>query len=365
MIAFGLGLADAETLARKFQPEFAQRIDIALFHGNDTGRTTSIVLAIQVPDFLTSFGRQSLSASLSVTYATSRTKYYTCGKHQARRFQPIATEPEGVTSLVQHGPCTMKFTLTGTLICYKIEMMVVQDDVRERELLMLFSLERITGAGRADTDANLVLGNAGIPFELKSTTKASVTTVRDFGPDHVLKWKDKHWLIGFYEPDGVHLKHCVYGSPKMMAPWIKEKEEYVRVDFALARSVPHLLTAEGLYELLGKKDLYSVNDARLLHKRQYSKAQYIERQDREDGYSPERMLEILKERCRYVILRGATLNNPHIPGSYFNGWERITSHHAARLRELVAQALRDEAKERAGEASAAEASARAIDKATR
>lgn len=47
------------------------------------------------------------------------------------------------------------------------------------------------------------------------------------------------------------------------------------------------------------------------------------------------MLEILRDRCRYLIKRGATLNNPHIPGSYFENWEKITEHHAERLRELV------------------------------
>ena len=65
--------------------------------------------------------------------------------------------------------------------------------------------------------------------------------------------------------------------------------------------------------------------------------------DLDGGYSPERMLSILKDRCQYLIERGSTLNNPHIPASYFQGWERITTNHAQRLRELVAQALQDNA----------------------
>ena len=63
--------------------------------------------------------------------------------------------------------------------------MVVQDDARERELIRLFELTRIQGAGRSDTDAEMILGEIRTPFELKSTTDDSVTTVRDFGPDHV------------------------------------------------------------------------------------------------------------------------------------------------------------------------------------
>jgi hypothetical protein len=242
--------------------------------------------------------------------------------------------------------------------------MVVQDDVRERQLIELFKLERIEGAGRADTDAKLSLDGVDIPFELKSSTDDSVTTVRDFGPAHVAKWKHKHWLIGFYDKDGKTLKYCVYGSPKMMATWVTEKEEYIRVDFELAKTVPPLIHLDLLYQLLGKKDVYSVEDGRLLHKRQYSAAQYLERRDLENGYSPQRMLDILRERCSYIISRGSTLNNPHIPGSYFAGWERITERHAERLRELVAKALADEAKELEKAAQAAEASAREIDKAT-
>ena len=51
------------------------------------------------------------------------------------------------------------------------------------------------------------------------------------------------------------------------------------------------------------------------------------------------MLEILKDRARYVIERGSTLNNPHIPASYFAGWEEIKRDHAIRLRALVREWL--------------------------
>jgi hypothetical protein len=242
--------------------------------------------------------------------------------------------------------------------------MVVQDDARERQLIDLFKLERIEGAGRADTDARLVVNDIEIPFELKSSTDDSVTTVRDFGPAHVAKWKDKHWLIGFYERDGKTLKHCLYGSPRMMNPWVREKEEYIRVDFVLAKIVPELMSLDTLYAVLNKKDVYSVDDARLLHKRQYTAAQYEEKRDLPNGYSPQRMLAILKERCSYVISRGATLNNPHIPGSYFAGWTKITERHAEQLRELVAKALADEAKAVADAAQELKERQRKIDKPT-
>ncbi|MGK7920045.1 MAG: hypothetical protein AB4080_08575 [Trichodesmium sp.] len=73
----------------------------------------------------------------------------------------------------------------------------------------------------------MTLNALKIPFELKSTTKNYVTIVRDFRPEHIKKWRGKHWLFGFYEKGGKTLKYCLYTSPKMMAPWISEKSAYV------------------------------------------------------------------------------------------------------------------------------------------
>jgi hypothetical protein len=73
--------------------------------------------------------------------------------------------------------------------------MAVQDDARETELIQRFGLERPTNSSRSGIDAILHLPGVDIPFELKSTSVESVTTVRDFSPDHVEKWKNKHWSI--------------------------------------------------------------------------------------------------------------------------------------------------------------------------
>ncbi len=66
--------------------------------------------------------------------------------------------------------------------------MAVQDDRREQELIELFELLKLADAGRAGLDAMLPLDGVEVPFELKSTTRGSVTTVRDFGRDHIEKW---------------------------------------------------------------------------------------------------------------------------------------------------------------------------------
>jgi hypothetical protein len=217
--------------------------------------------------------------------------------------------------------------------------MAVQDDRREQELIDLFKLKKPEDAGRAGLDAVLELDGSAVPFELKSTTRGSVTTVRDFGRDHIKKWVMRHWLIGVYELDGVTLRYCLYGSPTMMAPWIQEKAEYIQPDFDIAELVPPLITMDILHAVVGEKGKYSVDDAKRLHKKQFTKEQYRDAMDVAGGYSPERMLEILRDRCRYLIARGSTLNNPHVPESFFLGWEQITEKHAERLRELVAQEL--------------------------
>ncbi|OQY49629.1 MAG: hypothetical protein DRQ99_04685 [Candidatus Parabeggiatoa sp. nov. 3] len=211
-----------------------------------------------------------------------------------------------------------------------------QDDSREHQMIELFELVRDTSEGRSGVDAFLELGENKIPFELKTTSKGSVTTVRDFGLDHIKKWQGKHWLFGFYQEKDVYYK---YGSPSMIAPWIEEKAEYRHFDFKLADIVSKKLTLYDLYKICGKKKVYSYHDARRIQKKQYKKDKYLALQDVKDGYSSYRMLEILSDRVNYLIERGSTLNNPHIPASYFSGWEEITDNHAIRLRNLVKQSL--------------------------
>jgi len=209
-----------------------------------------------------------------------------------------------------------------------------QDDLREQEMINLFDLIKDENEGRSGIDAFLELNGTNIPFELKTTSSksGSVTTVRDFGYDHIQKWQNKHWLFGFYKEGKASYK---YGSPALMQSWIKKKEEYIKPDFQLAKIASKNLTLEDLYLVLGEKESYSIEDAKSIQKRQYSTNKYLELQDTKSGYSKDRMLNILKDRATYLMERGGTLNNPHIPGSYFKEWEEITENHAARLREMV------------------------------
>lgn len=219
--------------------------------------------------------------------------------------------------------------------------MAVQDDARENHLRELFRLEKEEGEGRGGNDAILKMDGAVFKFELKSSSdkNRSVTTVRDFGLEHVANWKGKHWLIGFYDATGKNLEYCLYGSPDMMDAWVQEKANYIGPDLLLARIAPDHLKLDDMRTVCGVKEMYALADAKRIQKQQYSAAEYKAKMDVKDGYSPDRMLEIVKDRAHYLILRGSTLNNPHIPGSYFNGWTKITENHAETLRKMVLEAI--------------------------
>ncbi|CCQ51077.1 hypothetical protein [Crocosphaera watsonii] len=216
--------------------------------------------------------------------------------------------------------------------------MTVQDDARENQLIKLFQLEQPPNRRRNDTDALLNYKGKTFYFELKSTTKNSVITVRDFGIEHIKKWQNKHWIIGFYDQE-TNLKYCHYASPKEMSKWIKEKEQYIAGDFKLAQLVPNLINLQVMYNIVGEKQYYTIQDAKKIQKRQYTLEEYHQLMDRENGYSPQRMLQIIRDRCEYIMRRGSTLNNPHIPASYFNGWEKIIDNRASKLRQYLDQYL--------------------------
>jgi hypothetical protein len=226
-------------------------------------------------------------------------------------------------------------------LAWKDRIVPVQDDARERQMIQLFNLTVPEDRGRSDIDAHLTIDGRTLDFELKSTTGGSVSTVRDFGPDHIRKWRNGlHWLFAFYDKSGSKLRYCVYASPDDMEPWIAEKERYMLPDIALADALPGLVTEEMAARIMGDKPVYPVSDAKWIMKKQWRREDYLRHQDVEGGYSRRAIVDILNSRARYVILRGATLNNPHIESGFFDGFERITDEHAARLRELVRAYLR-------------------------
>lgn len=282
-----------------------------------------------------------------------------------------------------------------------------QASEREDQMRDRFGLEA-GGEGRPGVDALLHLDDAVVPFEVKSSDTNNVSTARDVGREHIAKWRQRHWLFGFYERGSRNppVARCyIYASPRQLEPWIAEQEHYVLPDWDLVRLLPTFADRQLLNEVVGDKELYTLNDAKALlkqqrleagehmtramrtvledagldeprrmtasvyealmdHRRGFSrqglralitrlseppddpaviaalgdrdcypvlavesflrgrrlmsagklwKADIHAAADVLEGYSPARMLILLHERARYLLDRGATRNNPHIP----------------------------------------------------
>ena len=193
--------------------------------------------------------------------------------------------------------------------------MAVQDDEREVEMRETIGLRR--GDGRSGVDAYMDFTTGGrpysVPIELKSTTVGTVSTARDVGRDHIEKWRSRVWVFGFYGSAGSGLENLLVLGPDDMEPWISRIERYIAPDFMIGERVAPKLEMDDLHVICGEKDAYALEDAKALYKRQWTEDKYSAEMDLPDGYSPNRMLEILRLRARYLIDRGSTLNNPHIP----------------------------------------------------
>jgi hypothetical protein len=229
--------------------------------------------------------------------------------------------------------------------------LTVQDDERERELVRLFNLRWDPAHQRAGIDAvlDLSLQGAGraIEVEVKSTTGSTVSTARDVGMDHIVKWRRKLFVIGFYTKDArrPELKSCLCLTPADMADWIDAVEAKILVDFKIASRSSALLSPDDLAAVCGAKPLYSVGDAKSVLRQQWTSDQYaanadVVRPSGMPGYSPVAMLNVLRLRARYIAERGATLNNPHITKQHLARFlgtpSEVNSNWAARIREIAA-----------------------------
>ncbi len=134
----------------------------------------------------------------------------------------------------------------------------------------------------------------------------------------MVKWRNRVWIIGFYNASGDVLESLLALGPDDMEPRVGRVERYVALDFAIGERIAHRLALEDLCIICGEKSVYRLDDAQTLQKRQWSKDRYISEMDVTDGYSPDRMLHMLRLRAQYLNAWGATLNNPHIPKRFFS-----------------------------------------------
>ncbi len=221
--------------------------------------------------------------------------------------------------------------------------MAVQDDSREQELCNLFNLvwdpDHSRGGEDAWFEATVKSKKLRVAVEVKSTTTDSISTARDVGMEHIRKWREKIWVIGYYSTEGSRGKPRLLSTlcltPDEMEPWIAQVEGYIKPDFDLGALASGKLTLQDLAVICGEKDNYSLADAQRLYKKQWTLEEYRAAMDVAGGYSPAFMLTVLKQRAGYLMARGSTLNNPHIPKSFLKRFDDqlITHEHAARMRE--------------------------------
>jgi hypothetical protein len=228
--------------------------------------------------------------------------------------------------------------------------MPVQDDERERELVRMFNLDWDPAHQRGGVDAVLEI-TAGerryrLEVEVKSTTGSTVSTARDVGMEHIRKWRRKLFVIGFYSREArrPELLKCLCLTPVDMEPWIASIEAKMQIDSKLALLSSRRLTLDDLFDVCGQKETYSLDDAKRLHKQQWTVDEYAAALDTEaDGerqISQATMLRVLQLRAKYIAERGATLNNPHVTKAHldsFTATDRVVSgpNWAAGVRQIA------------------------------
>lgn len=206
--------------------------------------------------------------------------------------------------------------------------MPVQDDERERELVRMFNLDWDPAHQRTGVDAVLAIDFKGVSYrldvEVKSSTGTTVSTARDVGMEHIQRWRRMLFVVGFYSREArrPELQHCLCLTPVDMEPWIASIEAKILVDFKLALRASRRLTLADLHDICGTRETYSLDEAKRLHKQQWTTSEYNAALDvTVDGHlrmSANKMLELLQLRSKYIAERGATLNNPHITKAHLD-----------------------------------------------
>ncbi len=165
----------------------------------------------------------------------------------------------------------------------------IQDQARESQVITLFGLT--PNPDRLGPDAFDEMGN---PYELKSTTVSGVGTGRDVSLKMIKRWLTRYWLIsrGKNFKSGFQIEQVYFLHPDDIAGRLLEIGAQIAPDLKLRNTVLEKLKDEISKEALG--------------------------------------------RVKYLMSRGATLNNPKISWKYIvtNG-TLIDQDHQRRLKKLV------------------------------
>jgi hypothetical protein len=170
--------------------------------------------------------------------------------------------------------------------------------------------------------------------------------------EHIQKWRRKLFVIGFYSREArrPELERALCLTPVDMEPWIASIEAKILIDFKIAQRASRKLELNDLFDVCGRKDTYSLDDAKRLHKQQWTAEEYAAALDTMEGaqrrISQQRMLEILQLRSRYIAERGATLNNPHITKAHLDAFagsdrEVAAPNWASAIRDIATAFVRE------------------------
>ena len=199
-----------------------------------------------------------------------------------------------------------------------------QDDQREQEQLRIFGLRQEPGSSREDNDARLDLVHfSSQKIELKTTTKDSITTARDFGLDHINNWRSKHMLASFYDPSGNEISWSLLIPNIALNSWLDEQVRYIRYDLSIIEALIKTVDLQFLNELrcsvFSESERYEGQIIEDLLKQQIgreAKAAFIDVDS--TGVSPDSLNDAIKKRLLYLVSRGVTRNNPHIGKNFIS-----------------------------------------------
>lgn len=240
-----------------------------------------------------------------------------------------------------------------------------QDDAREQMMRGACNIKKDADGGRYGEDGYLEVEHLGtlqrLLFELKSAPENDdFGTGRDTGLAQLRRWSGMHFVFAWIPPREMMIKRLWYASPSMLRGWNDREQAYIKLDLALVDQVPPLATEHLLHVLLGEKSDYTFDELNLLVKDQWNRdvrrgrpaSLYEERADvhrdrqrKLNRYSHAVALIALEDRVRYLLDRGATVNNRKIGKRYVleNCVELNVDDAAASLRGAVQLALGDEA----------------------
>jgi len=193
-----------------------------------------------------------------------------------------------------------------------------QDDQREQEQLKIFGLRQEPASSREDNDAVIdLLGKNTQKLELKSSTKGSITTARDFGLEHIKNWRSKHILCSFYDPKGNEILWSLLIPNQKLQIWLNEQLDYIKLDLSIIEALVQNVDdsfLNGLREVIfSDRPVYPGEIIDSLLKQQMnseSKKNFLDVHGAQ--ISPESLNIAIKERLSYLVSRGITRNNPHI-----------------------------------------------------